>query len=94
MATESPLGIIIGTVWIILEDVMHVLAVLVDMLFRLIKSLNPLSDSGPTGFIISIVVIFLVVFFIGRFVFDSGKSMLILIAAAVVLLVAGMAVFL
>ena len=77
-------------IWTIISESIRVVVHLGKLFIELLKAISPLSTSGPTGFIISAVVMVGVVYFIGRYAFHIGKNSILLLIFGAILFIAAM----
>lgn len=95
MAVESPLVIIIEMIRILIVNAIKTINALIGMFLELLGSLGFVSAIGGLGvFILSVIIIALVVFFLGKFVFNAGKGVILLFIAGIIvalILVLGLA---
>ena len=75
-------------IWTILSESFKTLVHLFRLFLQLIKAANPLSASGPWGFLLSVLIIGGVVFILGKYVFHVGKNSILLIAFGIIVFVA------
>jgi len=87
MAVESPLLIILEMIMFLIESSVNALRTILGMFLDLIASLGFLSMVGGAGvFILSVIIVAVVVFFLGKFVAKSWKGILVLgLAGAVII---------
>ncbi|NIO22796.1 MAG: hypothetical protein GTN38_02085 [Candidatus Aenigmarchaeota archaeon] len=83
---ESPISIIIEMIITVIANGINTLLELFGLLLNLIGSLGFVSRVGGFPlFIVSVVIICLVVYFLGKFFFKVGKQIIILLIVGVVL---------
>lgn len=86
MAAESPLIIIIEMIGVVISNTIRTMWSLFQLFLNLLGSLGFVSVAGGfAGFALSVIIIGLVVFFLGRFVFNAGKGLIILILVGLIL---------
>ena len=84
---EAVKNIIVTIITESIRTVIHIGKLFIELL----KAISPLSTSGPTGFIISALIVGSIVFFIGRYVLHIGKNSILLLAFGLILFIAAMA---
>ena len=93
---ESALGILFEMIFLLLSNVISTLLGLLELFIQFVGSMDPVVSSGPGGILLGVIVVGLVVFALAKFVFSSGKSIMILIILGILLilfLVVGNSVF-
>jgi len=86
MAAESPLMIIIDMIRIVLTNTINTLVSIFVQLFRFFGSMRTsLSGSGMGGLVLAVTVTIILMIFIGKFVFNAGKSIIIMFIAGLIL---------
>jgi hypothetical protein len=83
---ESPLGLIIEMIFLIIGNAIQTLGSLFGLFLDLLESLGFISRIGGFWtFLISIVIICVVVFFLGKFFLGVGKQIMILLVIGIIL---------
>ncbi len=93
---EPALYVLYEMVLLIISNTIGTLSSLLGLFMRFMQSIGAVMGSGFGGFVLGFLVLGLVVFFLAKFVFSSGKTVLVLIAVGVMLLVllfTGMAMY-
>lgn len=75
-------------IWTIISESIRVIIHLGKLFIELLKAISPLSTSGPTGFIVSAVVVGGILYFIGRYVLHIGKNSILLLIFGAILFIA------
>jgi hypothetical protein len=75
---EAPLWIIFEMIIYFIKSTIEAVLVLGSMFLDLLRSLKPVSATGIFGIIVSFIIIIAVVYFLGKFVFNIGKSIILL----------------
>jgi hypothetical protein len=85
--SQSPLLVIIEMVWFIINNTVNAMLGVFKLFGKLIGSLEFMSAiGGSTGFFLSVVIIAVVVFFLGKFFLKLGKQVIILFVVSMILL--------
>ncbi len=85
MALESPLIIIIEMIKFLIGSGIKAINTLLGMFLNLLGSLGFISAIGGIGvLILSVIIIAVVVFFLGKFVFSAGKGVIFLFIAGII----------
>ena len=83
---ESPIVIILQMIWLVIENTIGTVLALFGHFYSLTQSLGFVSlMGGAGGFFLSVVVLALAVFFLGKFVLKAGKGIMVLILLVVLL---------
>ncbi len=82
------LEIVAEIIWTIISEGINTVFKLFKLFFELLKAASPLSASGPTGFILSALIIGGLGFFIGKYIFHVGKTSPMLIVVGIIVFVA------
>lgn len=77
-------------IWTIISESVRIVIHLGKLFIELLKVISPLSTSGPTGFIVSALIIGGIVFFIGKYVLHIGKNSILLLIFGSILFIAAM----
>lgn len=83
---ESPLAVIFEMVFTILQNTVSTLMSLLGMMGSLFQSLGFVSSTGGLGFVLSVIVLAVVLFFLTKFFLKSGKLIIMLFVIGLVLL--------
>lgn len=75
-------------IWTLISESIRIIVHLGKLFIDLLKAISPLSTSGPTGFIISALIIAGIGFFIGKYVLHVGKNSVILLIFGSILFIA------
>lgn len=83
---ESPISIIIGMIVTVIVNGINTLRELFSLFLNLVASLGFVSRVGGFPlFIASVIIISLVIYFLGKFLFKMGKQIIVLFVVGVVL---------
>lgn len=83
---ESPLNVIFEMVFTVLQNAVSTLMSLLGMMGSLFQSLGFVSSTGGLGFMLSVIILAVVLFFATKFFLRSAKMIIILFIIGVVLL--------
>lgn len=87
MAIESPLVIIFEMIRLLIVNAIQTMIELVSMFLNLVGSLGFLSAIGGVGvLVLSVIIIAVVVFFLGKFVLKSWKGIILLGVAGIIVM--------
>lgn len=89
---DAPLAIILEMVRTVLVNTINTLGSLFGLFGSLLGSLVGIGGTGGVGFVVAILVLALVLFFLGKFILGSWKTIAILFIVGLIiiwLLVAG-----
>lgn len=75
-------------IWTIISETIKTVLHLFKLFMQLLKQASPLSSSGPAGFAIFALLIGGAIFFLGKYVFHAGKTVIMLIIFGIVIFVA------
>lgn len=85
MVVESPLVIIIEMIRLLIDNTIRTVLDLIGMFLNLLGSLGFISAIGGIGvLILAVIIIAVVVYFLGKFVFGAGKGIIFLFIAGVI----------
>jgi hypothetical protein len=83
---DSVIGIVAEMVFTILQSAVDAIMSIGGLLARLLGTLGWVSGTGTTGFLVSVAVLGLILFFVGKFVLRSLKTIMILLVIGAALL--------
>lgn len=83
---EPVAWILYEMVALVIENTVGTLISLMRLFVLFTTSLGYVMGSGLGGFVLGFVILGIVIFLLGKFVFSSGKTVLIMIALGVLLL--------
>ena len=83
---DSPLSVIAEMVFTLLQSAVDAIGSLGGLLLKLFGVLGGVSATGTTGFVAAVGVLAVVLFFIGKFVLKSAKTIMILLLVGAALL--------
>ena len=72
---------------LVIENTIGTLCNLMDLLARFMQCIGLVMGSGFGGFVLGFIILGLVLFFLAKFAFSSGKLLFLLAAAGVVILI-------
>ncbi len=82
---SSALSVLFEMVILLISNVISTMHGMMELFIDFMGSMDPVLSSGPGGIVLGMIVIGLVVFALAKFVFSSGKSIIILIILGVLL---------
>ena len=83
---SSPVGLIIEMITLIIQNTVNTLITVISLFSQFLGSLGFASSFGPLPFIISVLILGAVLFFLGKFVAGSLKTIILLFIAGFVIL--------
>lgn len=83
----APVITILEMLWTILSSIINTTGKLGSLFLELIGQLGMVSSIGPSGWLLSGVVILIVVFFLAKFVIGAGKNLMMAIFLGLLLLI-------
>jgi hypothetical protein len=83
---DSLLSVIVEMVLTILQNAVDTIGSLWGLLLKLLGVAGGVSATGTTGFLVAMGVLFIVLFFLGKFVLKSAKTIIILLLLGAALL--------
>ncbi len=79
------LSIILEMIWHIISTTIHSVKFLSGMFQQLLGALLPVSVAGPGGSLLAGVALLLVAYFLIKFIFRSGKEVVILLIVGIII---------
>jgi len=82
---ESAIAVLFQMVWYMIGNVIETFMGLAGLFLKFMAAMGPVLSVGAGGVVLGIIVIGLVMFALAKFVFSSGKSIMILILLGILL---------
>jgi hypothetical protein len=83
---QSPIATILEMIIVVIVSIAQTLGALFGLFVQLLGDLEFVSSLGLMGLIMSVVIVSVVVYFLGKFVLKSGKVLLPLFIVGVIIL--------
>lgn len=83
---SSVIEIIGKMIWTLITEGLGTIKTLTALFQELLGALLPISAAGPGGLFLAGIILFLVAYFIIRFIFKTSKTIIILIIIGIVIL--------
>ncbi len=83
---SSPIDLILEMISLVIENVINTLVNIFGLFGEFLHSLGFVSGSGPLPFLISVLILGVVLFFLGKFFIRSLKTVFFLFIVGIVIL--------